>query len=156
MDIIIYAQALKIDVPGDVYYKNKYIDKNSDEDINMSKFFKEIEILNRSKEENLEKVIAESNKLNYKYLYLEVPCIEKDDEGRYSPIIIQAYYKDVDKIFDALNEFLEKSNRHIAEESKKAIEKEIKIFKKKRIFSFLLYFLFFSLILVSLICFLFK
>ena len=40
MDIIIYAQALKIDVPGDVYYKDKYVDKNSDEDINMSKFLR--------------------------------------------------------------------------------------------------------------------
>ncbi len=131
MDIIIYAQSLKNDSIGDLFYKDKYINKNEN-NIDLTKFFKDIKKLNRSEEKDLEKVRSEYNNLNYKYLYLYVPCIEKDDIGRYSPIIIQAYHKDIDKIFEALDEFLERSNRHITEESRKAIEEEIKNFKKER------------------------
>ncbi len=127
MDIIIYAQSLKNDSIGDLFYKDKYINKNEN-NIDLTDFFKNTRILNRSKEKDVEKARAENN---IKYLYLYVPCTEKDDIGRYSPIIIQAYYKDVDKIFEALDEFLEKSNRHISEKSRKDIEKEIVKFKEE-------------------------
>ena len=128
MDIIIYAQSLSNETIGDLFYKDKYINKNENS-IDLTDFFISIKMLNCLKDKDVEKVRAENT---LKYLYLYIPCIEKDDAGRYSPIIIQAYHKDVGKIFDALYEFLDKSNRHISDESRKKIKEKIEFFKKNR------------------------
>ncbi|MBQ4178630.1 MAG: hypothetical protein II598_02675 [Elusimicrobia bacterium] len=132
MDIIIYAQALETNAPADVYYKDRYVYGSMDEKVDLSQFFKdtysktdmiEFEIFDCLKEK---KVWAENID---KYLYLYVLSEEIDPDGEHIPIIIQAYREDADKIFDALNEFLERSHRHITEEARKNIKEEIKNFK---------------------------
>jgi hypothetical protein len=132
MDIIIYAQALETNAPADVYYKDRYVYGSIDEKIDLSEFFKctysKEDMLKYETVEYLEEQIVMLEYIN-KYLYLYILGEEKDSSGRYVPIIIQVSREDVDKIFYALDEFLERSHRHITEEARKNIKEEIKNFK---------------------------
>ena len=146
MDIIIYAQALETNAPADVYYKDRYVYGSIDEKVDLSEFFKctysKADMLKYKTVEYLEEQIVMLEYIN-KYLYLYILCEERDSVGRYVPIIIQVYREDVDKIFYALDEFLDKSNRHITEKTRKRINKEIEEFiKAEKVNVYIYYFAF--------------
>ena len=150
MDIIIYAQALETNAPADVYYKDRYVYGSIDEKVDLSEFFKctysKEDMLKYETVEYLEEQIVMLESIK-KYIYLYILGEEKDSSGRYVPIIIQVFREDVDKIFYALDEFLDKSNRHITEKTRKRISKEIEEFQKAKkgrpyIWGFVLLFIF--------------
>lgn len=128
--IIIFSQSLQNDAKDDLWYNNRYY-QGIPATVSWAELSAPLQKGRRCKRVKRDKATGSSYELYWyglsTFFYFNVPSEDKDREGRTSWIEIVCPKGDKGKLKDVLEEFLNKSNRHLSNQVKGVITEGLKI-----------------------------
>jgi hypothetical protein len=133
MNTIIYAQSLQNDGTLDLWYLDKFMEKEDKTILNLSDFHTRNEIFDSSNVQ-LDRETKTKYIYNDNYILICVYDDKKDEAGRLAPIIIQSSFDDREKLPNALKTFLKKSKRNLSQSKLDVIKEAIKYAQERREF----------------------